>query len=79
MNRFFRMFSMDQGEPVTLDHVPLHEAPNHRHQEKLAEAARRHGKPFKCASDGLPRELLKDGRDLVTIGTNVHRLQSRKA
>jgi hypothetical protein len=33
----------------------------------LAEAARKHGKPFKCAGDELPREVILGGKDLVVI------------
>ena len=33
----------------------------------LAEAARKHGKPFKCAGDELPREVILGGKDLVVV------------
>jgi hypothetical protein len=33
----------------------------------LVEAARKHGKPFKCAGGELPREIMLGGRDLVVI------------
>ena len=33
----------------------------------LAEAARKHGKPFKCAGDELPREVILGGKDIVVI------------
>ena len=33
----------------------------------LVEAARKHGKPFKCAGGELPREIMLGGKDLVVI------------
>lgn len=72
-----RQFSSDPGEPVTLDHVGEQNteptdaekaeatAAATRHAAKLAEAARRHGKPFQCAIDGLPRKVIKEGVDKV--------------
>lgn len=75
----FRLFTSDPGEPTLLDHV--HVAPDEeaakRHAVKLAEAARRYGKPFKCSVDGLPREVVKD-HTVVTVGANVTKLPARK-
>lgn len=56
---------LDSAEPVMLDHVPVgkrklnaHEEPveDFARNEKLAAAAKKHGRPFKCAATGLPRE-----------------------
>lgn len=59
-----RALTGDVGEPALLDHVPVSGAPDWR-AEKLKAAAERHGKPFRCAADGLPRELQKDGATVV--------------
>jgi hypothetical protein len=79
MNWLSKLFSNDAGEPVELDHVRAPASANGaaRHAAKLAEAARRYGKPFKCAGDGIPREVFKDGRDKVVMGSNVTRLPAR--
>ena len=36
----------------------------------LLEAARKHGKPFKCAADELPREIILRGKELAVIGAD---------
>lgn len=33
----------------------------------LIEAARKHGRPFKCAGDELPREIILGGKELVAV------------
>jgi hypothetical protein len=41
----------------------------------LVEAARKHGKPFKCAGSELPREVMLGGKDLVVVDVetcNLH-------
>ena len=47
-----------------IDHVPV-DARDDWRKTKLAAAARKHGKPFKCAVDGLPREVLLISRNAV--------------
>ena len=47
-------------ERHTLDHVPFKSSNDWRTQ-RLAEAALRHGKPFKCAGVNMPREVLTRG------------------
>lgn len=53
-----RAFVGDPGEPDVLDFVPVTGSTDWR-TEKLAEAAEKYGKPFKCSADGLPRERMK--------------------
>ena len=36
-------------------------------KEQLAAAAKKYGRPFKCAGDDLPREVLIGGRYIVTV------------
>jgi hypothetical protein len=38
----------------------------------LIEAARKHGKAFKCAGDELPREIMLRGKELVEVGVGAH-------
>lgn len=65
------------AEPETLDFVPVASAPDWR-EEKLKEAAKRHGRPFKCAADGLPRETTKDGIRTIVGVTNIHPIKRSK-
>ena len=37
----------------------------------LIAAARKHGKPFKCAGDELPREIILGGKELVVVGDDT--------
>ena len=41
--------------------------PDDWRQERLAEAALKYGKPFKCASDDMPREVIVGGKHLVAV------------
>ena len=41
----------------------------------LIEAARKHGKPFKCAGNELPREIILAGKELVVVGVEDHPIQ----
>ena len=36
-------------------------------KERLAAAASRYGRPFKCANEDMLREVLVGGRELVTV------------
>ena len=38
----------------------------------LIEAARKHGKAFKCAGDELPREIMLRGKELIEVGVGAH-------
>ncbi|MDB5924089.1 MAG: hypothetical protein JWN13_3025 [Betaproteobacteria bacterium] len=40
----------------------------------LVEAARKHGKPFKCAGGELPREVMLRGKDLVVVDVETRAL-----
>jgi hypothetical protein len=40
----------------------------------LLEAARKHGKPFKCAGGELPREVMLGGKDLVVVDVEIRAL-----
>lgn len=65
LRALLRMFSADSaGDPCLLDHVPVSGAPDWR-ETKLKAAAERHGKPFRCAADGLPRERIESGTPVV--------------
>lgn len=58
LQKFIHWFaSIDPQEPHLLDHLPIGPAePNPALARKLKEAAAKHGRPFKCAASGLPRE-----------------------
>jgi hypothetical protein len=60
--------SSNDDERHNLDHVPLPASHDWRKQ-RLAEAAQRHGKPFKCAADGMPREIMV-GRNAIVSRKN---------
>ncbi len=49
-------------DPVVLDHVAI-ERKRKRDWRTAAvmKASQRHGKPFKAAMDGVPREVMRDG------------------
>jgi hypothetical protein len=47
-----------------LDHVPISSGHEWRRQ-RLVEAAQKHGKPFKCAGENMPREVWVHGKALV--------------
>ena len=63
--------SLLQAWRDTLDDTPLSHVPVKRKARKdwreaaLQNAAQRHGKPFKVAADGLPREVLDKGKSRV--------------
>lgn len=43
-------------DPFTLDNVPVKALEIDWREEAVKKAAERHGKPFLCAVDGVPRE-----------------------
>ncbi|MEP6610175.1 MAG: hypothetical protein ABJA83_16080 [Burkholderiaceae bacterium] len=49
-----------------LDYIPVEVRDDWR-AGRLAQAAQRHGKPFKCASDALPREVLIGGKNRIAV------------
>lgn len=74
MSWLSKLLRGDPGDPDLLDHVPVKAAPDWR-AEKLKEAAKRYGKPFECAVEGLPRKVRKEGVDIVVgAPTNVRKL-----
>jgi hypothetical protein len=92
-----RIFLGEASDPLDLDFLPLNtqpkviDAPSIEKPKaptpppdwdaKRKTAAARFKKPFKCAADGLPREVIVDGK-AVTIspsdGVNVTKLSERK-
>ena len=62
MKLFKTLFRRSAASPYELahviDHLPLTQADTDWRKRRLAEAAERHGKPFKCAGADLPHELL---------------------
>lgn len=72
-----RRHLMGEGDAPILDHVPVggqtverEERPKSlgeglSHDEKLKLAATRATEPFKCAADGMPRTVIRDGQDVV--------------
>src|SRR5205085_9997196 len=59
-----QVFKGSRSNPETAsEYVPCHSCD--WREPLLIEAARKHGKPFKCAGDDLPREVILGGRDLV--------------
>ena len=55
-----------ENERHTLDHVPVSPEID-GHTQKLFEAARKYGKPFKCASELLQREVLAVPPDCYVV------------
>jgi hypothetical protein len=57
IRRIFKR-SSDRHESINvIDHVIIDGSGDWRHQ-KLAEAAQKYGRPFKCAGDDLPHETI---------------------
>ena len=52
-----RAFVGDPGDPEVVDFCPVTGATDWR-TEKLAEAAEKYGRPFKCAADFVPHERM---------------------
>ena len=73
MSKRLRLSMSSKRDADVLDHVRIHVAADWR-ATRLAEAAQRHGKPFKCASDALPREVLKGGTHRITVATSKERV-----
>jgi hypothetical protein len=92
-----RIFIGEVADPPDLDFLPLNARPRvidapsvdkpkappppPDWEAKLKAAAARFKKPFKCAADGLPREVIVEGK-AVTVspsdGVNVTKLSERK-
>jgi hypothetical protein len=70
-----RQSATSDDEAHTLDYVPV-EAVDDWRMVRLAQAAQRHGKPFKCASDALPREVLVGGKHRIAVASGSDDLSS---
>ena len=60
--------SKSSPEDVT-EYVPCNTAD--WREPLLLEAARKHGKPFKCAAHELPREIILGGKELIVVGAET--------
>lgn len=65
MHFFRRIYARFSRDPEVLDHVPVTRTWQEGWTLKLQLAAHRHGKPFKCAADGLPRQVCRYGMWVV--------------
>jgi len=52
--------------PPVIDHVRMPEASEDWRKRKLAEAAQKYGRPFKCAGDDMPHEVVMRGRIVIS-------------
>ena len=62
--RALRFRGTREGPPV-IDHVSMTEPAGDWRKRKLAEAAQKYGRPFKCAGDDMPHEVVMRGRIVV--------------
>ena len=62
--RALRLRGQREGPPV-IDHVRMTEPAGDWRKRKLAEAAQKYGRPFKCAGDDMPHEVVMRGRIVV--------------
>lgn len=72
-----RFFSRMSEAPTELDWLPVTDVPEWREQ-KLKHAAKVYGRPFKCAADGLPREIIRNGTPTVTPSATVTKLERKR-
>lgn len=72
-----RFFSRMSEAPTELDFLPFTNVPEWR-TEKLKHAAKVYGRHFKCAADGLPREILRNGTPTVTPSATVTTLERKR-
>jgi hypothetical protein len=63
--RAFRFRSQAHEGPPVIDHVRMTEPAGDWRKRKLAEAAQKYGRPFKCAGDDMPHEVVMRGRIVV--------------
>jgi hypothetical protein len=69
ISKRLRLSMNSKRDADVLDHVRIHVADDWR-AARLAEAAQRHGKPFKCASDALPREVLMGRTSQIAVASS---------
>ena len=72
-NHIVQAFKGSRATDDTTEYVP-HASYDWR-GPLLLEAARKHGKPFKCAGDDLPREIILGGKELVVVGADMYAMQ----
>jgi hypothetical protein len=53
------------GDSPVIDHVRMTDATGDWRKRKLEEAAQKYGRPFKCAGDDMPHEVVMRGRIVV--------------
>jgi hypothetical protein len=63
--RAFRFRDKAREGPPVIDHVRMTEPAGDWRKRKLAEAAQKYGRPFKCAGDDMPHEVVMRGRIVV--------------
>jgi hypothetical protein len=63
--RVLRRRSTAGDTPPVIDHVHMTEPAGDWRKHKLAEAAQKYGRPFKCAGDDMPHEVVMRGRIVV--------------
>lgn len=72
--QFVQVFKGSRSNPETASQYVPSRSCDWR-EPLLIEAARKHGKPFKCAGDELPREIILGGRDLVVVGDETRKME----
>ena len=63
--RAFRLRGRAGDSPPVIDHVRMTEPAGDWRKRKLEEAALKYGRPFKCAGDDMPHEVVMRGRIVV--------------
>lgn len=69
-NTILRALRGEQSDPDVVEHVKTKASRDWR-AKKLKEAAAKHGKPFKCGPDVLPRERIEKNGAIVEVTSNV--------
>lgn len=62
--------ALSHPDDVMLDHVPVQRTPRSKRdwrERALQKAAAKYGKPFKCAAQGLDREIMVAPETFATI------------
>ena len=65
ITRVLRRRSTAGDTPPVIDHVRMTEPAEDWRKLKLAEAAQKYGRPFKCAGADMPHEVVMRGRIVV--------------
>ena len=66
IGRAFGFGRKSRETPPVIDHVRMPEASEDWRKRKLAEAAQKYGRPFKCAGDDMPHEVVMRGRIVIS-------------